>query len=174
MEGKTCLANRDTMRKRGTQPTAESPKNPATRRAGEGGFTLSELLIVLVLVSIAASMAMLGLQSAMVSARLDSSVEGIAFNLHLARMKAIAKNTRVRVVFDTQANNYSIERDVAGAWQPEGPAKRFPQGVDLVEAGSPEFDSTGRTAVGVSIVLRNSDGSSKSVLVSRAGRVKVM
>jgi len=72
-------------------------------RRGLAGFTLNELLIVLALILLIASMTMPLLGQALARYRLGMAVREVERELQTARVKAVAANRTVQVLFDCPA-----------------------------------------------------------------------
>jgi len=74
--------------------------------ASETGFTLIEIMLVLLLISILSAIAMPSLQELTLSTRLKSSARSIRDMLHFARDMAVTEGTPYLVVFDLDRNRY--------------------------------------------------------------------
>lgn len=83
------------------------------RRQGRGGFTLIELMIVMVILAIAAAIAVPMVSSAG-SIQLRSAVNMVAADLEYAKSLAIGTGQRHSVVFDAANETYRIT-DASGA-----------------------------------------------------------
>ncbi|MFQ5739292.1 MAG: GspH/FimT family pseudopilin [Acidobacteriota bacterium] len=136
------------------------------------GMSAFELLIVLSVVGIVAAVAFPDYSTPASEYQLDSTVREMTFDLHLARMKAISRNKRFRVSFNPDRDTYTLQEEGLSGWQTAEPTKSLPVGIDLVRAGTPVFESSGRTDGRITITLRNPEGRSRIVTVSIAGRVK--
>lgn len=76
-------------------------------RANRDGFTLVELMIVVLLLSILATVSLISTDSSG-SLALDATARMLAADLHLARNHAIKFNTEYTVEFDLNAQTYEI------------------------------------------------------------------
>ncbi len=78
------------------------------RRSGVGGFTLAEMILVVVILAIAAMMALPFAVSGS-SMQLRSGANVIAADLEYAKSMAISRGTKYSVVFDPANESYQIE-----------------------------------------------------------------
>ncbi|NBB91644.1 MAG: prepilin-type N-terminal cleavage/methylation domain-containing protein [Gammaproteobacteria bacterium] len=134
------------------------------RACGQRGFTLTELVIVLVLV---------GILAAFVVPRID--IEGFerqAFAseltnaLRYAQKSAIASGCHVRATVDAADDSYALVYTGAGGSTCGGGSAALPHptrggpftgGGEIDGGGSVVFDAMGRTAAGLSITLSSGD-----------------
>ncbi len=79
------------------------------KRQKARGFTLLELLIVLLLISIVIAISSLSLVSVMKSSRLEAAARSISATLRYARALAALKGRRQSVVIDLDTRSYGIE-----------------------------------------------------------------
>jgi len=103
------------------------------RSATGGGFSLLEVLIVVVILAIA-SMIAVPMFSSAATLQLDSAVNMIASDLEYAKSLAISRSQDYTVVFDVPANRYQIE-DQSGNVLPHPVKKGFSYVVDLATEG---------------------------------------
>jgi len=120
------------------------------RAARQNGFTLIEVMVVLVIVGIASAAVVLMLPNP--GGRVHDAGEKLAARALAVRDDAILAGRSTRMVIDT--TGYSAERRIAGRWQAYGGkgfgAVVFPTGV-MVTTGASErvvitFDATGGVA----------------------------
>lgn len=157
-------------------PTSASPSDARVGDAcvGEQGFTLVELMVVLVLIGLAASVVMLSARGP--DAAVGDEAARLALRLAGARDRAIvdARSTRVEFL----ADGYRFAQRRSGAWQPAADrglrATSLPADLTLA-AGRPSiaFDPSGLPDGGTDIVLAT-DGARATVRIDPAGGVDVV
>ncbi|HWP58736.1 MAG TPA: GspH/FimT family pseudopilin [Candidatus Acidoferrales bacterium] len=133
-------------------------------KAAQRGFTVLELLMVLVVASVLMGIAVPSFQSWLPTLRLSNAARQVATDLQLARMRAISSNTDTTVAFSTGTGTYSFG----------GESRSLPQlfpGITISSASNPTFTARG-TANAVTITLTNGS-SQKLVCVKAVGRVNV-
>lgn len=86
------------------------------RRLREQGFTLFELLIVIVLVGVATSILAVGVGQGMHAANERSALANMVSALRSARVQAIASGQPVRARFDLQRRQVQAPRRLPQAW----------------------------------------------------------
>src|SRR5206468_4814792 len=87
----------------------------------ESGFSLSELLIVIVAGLVIMAMATPALNRVLDSYRVVLAAQGVASQLQYARMKAVASNESFRVEFPSSSNQYQVLSGAAGGQLIGGP-----------------------------------------------------
>lgn len=147
----------------------------ATRQQG---FTLIELMIVVTVIGVISVYGVSNFARWRANARVNSAAHEIAADLQLARMRAIALNTTMQVVFDVERETYQLKRSTGlGTFEVDGPLKNLQTlypGVNVTGvSATPEFRARG-TAIGfATITVGNSYGRTKNITISIAGRVAV-
>lgn len=148
------------------------------RTRNRKGFTLLELMIVIMLIGIIAAIALPGFQGWMVKNRLNGAARQVMTELMETRSKAVSRNNRFRVFFindhqytilDDQNNNNvadtgesTLTRDIQTDYYD----------VHFTATANPIFYPRG-TAFGTTVTLTNVTGGEKRVTVSTAGRIKI-
>jgi type IV fimbrial biogenesis protein FimT len=147
----------------------------------EKGFTITELMIVIAIMGVLTAVATPNMSRWLTSIRMASATREIASTLQLARVKAITKNTNVRINFDTTANTYQMQqRDSVNltTWNNVENAKKLPTGIQFVSVtGNPITFQSGRGSTLPSnngtITIQNAQGKTNEVVVAQTGRVIV-
>jgi type IV fimbrial biogenesis protein FimT len=133
----------------------------------DGGFSLLEIIVALLLMGILAAIALPSWNKLEPSYRLNSSARQLQSELHHIKMRAAAENVSFQLAYDQGAAEYKIEN-------PPNPAvgKPLPQGITISKAGTITFSPRG-TAAGNRVRLQTGDGLCKQVVVSPTGRVRI-
>jgi prepilin-type N-terminal cleavage/methylation domain-containing protein len=147
-------------------------------------FTLLELAIVLVLISILAAVALprFGTSTAYATGR--SAAERIAADIAWQRSEAVRRQEELKVRFDVTLNQIDWSR-AADVWDPDHPSAKYivtlddeVPGVSLVSAdfgGRDElaFDQWGTPASGGSVVIAQGDTQWTIVVEPGTGRATI-
>lgn len=112
---------------------SDTPTRPLRRR--RAGFTLIELIMVLVVMAILVGMAMPALEGTVAGqGGRDTSVQLLALTLH-ARSQAIAEGASYRLMLDIPNRTYYLAKLDLGQWVPLGEEvgrpHTVPEGVEL-------------------------------------------
>lgn len=78
------------------------------------GFTLLELMLVVVIISIGASVAFFSIRGSMPDTRLSAAARDLKSDLSLARLRAVKENRNVLVAFNDPDGSYTIYIDEDG------------------------------------------------------------
>ena len=89
--------------------------NETRRLLGDGGFSLVELVAVMVVVGIIAGTAAVSLSSTMGN-RAIMAAKQLQRDLTFARQRAVATGTKSWVEFDTGAHSWTVKAEVAPGW----------------------------------------------------------
>jgi prepilin-type N-terminal cleavage/methylation domain-containing protein len=118
-----------------------SPASKDTRRStshANSAFTLLEVIIVVVILAIAA-MTAIPMMSSAAGVQIRSAGNMIAADLEYAKSMAISRGQNYSVVFDTNAESYTI-KDQSGTVIPHPVKKGFDYVVDLGNEGLDRVD----------------------------------
>jgi general secretion pathway protein H len=141
------------------------------------GMTLIELIIVMVIIAIGATLTAPNIGGWLTNYRLRSATRDVVSIMRVAQMKAVSNNTSYRVAFDTVNESYIIQyQDTGGAWVTEGGPQTLPTGVkfNTTFAGNITTFSPNSRAMDGSITLNNNKGSIKTVrLLGLTGRIRI-
>lgn len=150
-------------------------------RSKQRGFSLLELLVVLVIAGILLAWGYPRLATLANSYRLDGAAWRLVTELQKVRLRAVAEGTPLRVVFDTAARTYRIQKQTpSGSWVDDGPARSLDDlgrlSVALSPAGrSPTFTPRGVVESGTEVVVQLAapTGGQRLVFVQVQGRIYV-
>jgi general secretion pathway protein H len=154
-----------------TQTTAGTEMN-------KKGITLLELVIVMVIIAIGATLMVPNLGPWIQHYRLRGATRDIISTMRVAQMRAVSQNTQFRV--DFTAGTFTLKRNSAsspGGWATEGVANTLPTGITIKDnsfSGANVVFNTDSTASSGTITLKNTRDSEKKITVSSTtGRVTV-
>ena len=144
----------------------------------ESGFTLIEMMVVVIVLAIMAAIAIPSFMSLLPGMRLNGAARQVMGDLMGARMKAVKLNQRTKVFFDNSyqyrvcddADNNDTVADGEGDVETRNIQTEYDD-VTLSSTADPVFQARG-TATGTTVTVTNSSGS-KAVKVAITGRVKI-
>jgi len=142
----------------------------SSRRPCQRGFSLLEILVVVALVVIAATMALPTGTRNLEVARLSTAAQEMSYRISETRMRAISQNTRTRLILMTQQKQYQVQTLEGAAWSTDGAPVGLPASASVVQGGTVEFLPSGLAVAGVTFEIASGEFT-KRVLVSRAGGV---
>jgi prepilin-type N-terminal cleavage/methylation domain-containing protein len=142
------------------------------------GFTLVEILIVIALIGILTAIAAPNISAWVETFKFKNTKREIGITMQLARMKAIARGVEYRVVFDLDAETFSLERgnqaDGSDTWIPEGVVSDVSSWADIAFVNSyatgkrnKQFNPNGTSSTG-SIRLNNAKGEKYKITLTPA------
>jgi prepilin-type N-terminal cleavage/methylation domain-containing protein len=154
----------------------------------ESGFTLIELMVVIAIVAILASLAIPNFISWLPKRHLQSAASDIQSTIQLARLEAIKANATVVLTFNPGGDDYTVFIDNgAGANAGNGVqdadertlrANEMPPGIDMTAAdfsgvAAFQFDGRGLANAGGKVTVKNKLNQIKEINVNLAGSSKV-
>ena len=134
------------------------------------GFSLIELMTVLVIFAIMAAITLPAARSSLVTRRLDNAAKSIESKFKLVRARSIAENVPYVVLFDMSTDRWGYYRDANSSGTYDAGDTWFgvidlPETIDLYHAsaepvagGSFTFNPDGSTASGGTLVVANDKG----------------
>ena len=134
-------------------------------------MTLTESCVVVAVIGTTMAIAAPSLIKARESYILRSSAHEVASQLHNTRIKAVTMNRdcRLRV---TSATTYVIECEETSAWT-RVESVSLPDGITITANARPEFHKRGNVSPTATIILADSRGRSRRVVVNVNGRVRI-
>ncbi len=136
----------------------------------QAGFTLTELMIAIVIVGIMATIAVPNILGEIPKFRLNGAMRQIAGDLMAARMMAIKQNKNIKVTFINEYE-YEICEDPCPDPKPKPKNINSFHGVTMGTGNHPTFSPRG-TSTNETINVSNSSGA-KTITVAITGRVKI-
>ena len=144
------------------------------------GVTLTELVVVLVIVAIMAGLLVPNIGAWLPNYRLKSATRDIVSIMRTAQAKAVSCNTQFRVNLndgDVGINSYALQYYAAGTWMSEGSVQRLPTGITIIANTFPgkyaNFNPNSTSSAG-SVTLQNTKGATNKIsLTSSTGRVNI-
>jgi prepilin-type N-terminal cleavage/methylation domain-containing protein len=142
------------------------------------GVTLLELIIVMVIIAIGATLLVPAIGAWIPTYRLRGATRDVVSTLRTAQMRAISINTDYRVRFP-DATSYILEYRTTSAtnpWVAEGSQQNLPTGITFTSfpPGSRFLFNPNSTASTGSLTLTNTKGSSRTIsLTTSTGRIRV-
>lgn len=141
------------------------------------GVTLLELIIVMVIIGIGATLLAPGIGAWLPIYRLKGATRDVVSTMRTAQMKAVSTNMEHRVSFNNPvAGSYVLQRN-SGGWVNEGVPQTLPTGIVISAVTFPgdnaEFNPNSTSSSG-SLTLQNTKGSTKRITLTPAtGRIRV-
>ncbi len=139
------------------------------------GVTLVELIIVMIIIAIGATLAAPNVGGWLPSYRLRNATRDVASTLRLAQIKAVSGNTTYQVVFDTANNSYIMQYlNTGGNYVPDGATQVLPTGVKFnTTFGNVASFSPNSTVANIGdINFNNNKGAIKKIRL-QSGRIKI-
>ncbi|HSU13193.1 GspH/FimT family pseudopilin [Longimicrobium sp.] len=142
--------------------------------AGREGFSLAEILIVLVIMSLLTAMALPRIQGMVQVSSIEGGLNGVATDLAVARMRAIRTARRVTTTISADGKSYTIVVDPAGTpttLKTVAFSTNYP-GLELTPHSAViSFDSRGMTSGTTSTLTASRGGHSATLTISGVGRI---
>lgn len=138
------------------------------------GVTLIELIIVIVIIAIGATLLTPGISSWIHHYRLRSATREIASVMRIAQMKAISNNLTYQVVFDPPNRSYILQYDTGGGIVDDGSAQFINNTLQMNTTlpGNIAMFRSDSTVTGGNVILTNSKGSQKTIRLA-GGRIRI-
>jgi type IV fimbrial biogenesis protein FimT len=127
------------------------------------GFSLLEMMIVVAMIAILSAVAVIAIKSNMPQYYLSGAARQVLTDLMLTRMKAVSENKEITVTYSSKT--YTIDGVTTDISQFKD--------VLLASTGSIKYTAMGTTYGGVTITLSSPGLTSKQIIVSTAGGVRI-
>ena len=136
------------------------------------GVTLIEVIVVLVIIAIAATLAIPNIAAWLPRYRLRTATRDVVSTMRTAQMKAVSTNLEHGVQFYPEEGGYTVYHGTT-----EGPKQLLPSGIrfhEITLAGNHAVFNPNSTSSSGSVTLRNKrDAEKKIVLFAATGRIRV-
>jgi len=151
------------------------------KQMGQNGFTLIELVVVLVIIAIGAGLFVPNIGAWLTNYHLRCATRDIVSTMRTAQMKAISNNIQYRVNFNASevgaVNSFVLQRSIGGVWGNDGAVQTLPPGItvdiDQLAGGRALFNPNATASTG-SATLKNAEGAQKKISITPAtGRVRI-
>lgn len=144
----------------------------------ERAFTVVELSVALAVLALLAGTAVLEGRRALAGWRLNAAARQVVMDLKLARALAMEESVTHRVRFPAPGATYRHERRrPSGGYEAIAPPTGLPSDVTVIDCSGPgsgiSFRPRGNAGAFGTVVLRNSEGAERAVVVDIVGRVRV-
>jgi len=141
------------------------------------GFSLIELMIVIALISIVATIAVPTWQKSTANTNLKTAAREMMADLSNAKQQAVGENLDVyQLAFNVTGNNYALSRTDTGVTLWTKPLTSFGSGIVIdsvtFTGAVVNFQKRGTVSLG-SVVLRNGPGSTATITATITGRTYV-
>jgi type IV fimbrial biogenesis protein FimT len=148
-------------------------KNPGN---DQKGFTIPEMLIVLILIAIVAGIGYGAFSRMSINANLRTAARDIASDFQLARQRAMAEGTPLTITFNDDDHTYTVPQ--AGGGTLTKTLASYGGGVNFTNvnlSGSKNivFQPRGTTLQWGNVGLQNLRGSTATITVNSTGRANV-
>ena len=141
------------------------------------GVTLLELIVVLVIIAIAATLAIPNIAAWLPNYRLRTATRDIVSTMRTAQMKAVSNNLEYRLQFNAEGSYILQQRTTAGIWINDGVLQRIPSGIRFHQinlADNRAVFNPNSTSSSGNVALRNKrDTEKRIVLFAATGRIRV-
>ena len=153
---------------------------PFRSKTGAGGFSLIEMMVVLLILALVAALAIPNLIDWRSGMNLRAAVDELRNDLESARARAVKENAQVTVAFIPAAGQYRMTYQDPDANTILLKSQTLPAGVRIASenphytltSNSTSFSSRGTAASGT-IVLANQKGKTSSISISFIGKIEV-
>lgn len=142
---------------------------------GRGGFSLPEMLIVLVIMGIATAMIVPRLQGVAKVSSVQGALNRLASDITFARIRAIRNGARAQLVIASDGKSYTTTVNAGGTGsetRTTSLAKDFPATVLSPTGATVTFDSRGMLVTGSTpTITATNQGRSATITISGVGVV---
>ena len=147
------------------------------RKMNQKGITLVELIVVMVIIAIGATLLVPNIGAWIPIYRLKGATRDVVSTMRVAQIKAVSSNIWYRVFFDPGQSKFFLEnsQDLGTTWTKEGDDQVLPTGVQFNTsfAGNAAIFYPDSTATAGTVTITNTKGSQNTIqLWGTTGRIK--
>lgn len=151
---------------------------PLSLRRGRRGFTLTELLAVIAVISIMTAAAVPVAQATINNFRLRSAVSSVSGAIQSTRYQAISNGYQYKLAFDKVSRTYQLSSDTTGSGTFTNSGTALPYTSSTVDLGANatlQFSPSGKVSfvAGASPLALTMSGKSATINVSPYGNLTV-
>jgi prepilin-type N-terminal cleavage/methylation domain-containing protein len=144
-------------------------------RSNQGGFTLPEMLMVLILLMIVLGISYGSFRRMMVNSDLRTAARDIASEFQIARQRAMTENTTLTITFDSGNHTYTVPQPGGGTLTKA--LADYARGIKIDSITIPGQEvrilPRGTTQQQGDIVLKNIRDSKATITINSTGRANV-
>ena len=141
------------------------------------GLSLLELVVALGIVSVLAGVGVLSHQALRPGLNLTAATRQVVMGLLATRMRAVARNTDLRIVFPSGSTTYRLQARNGNTYDDEGAPVALAAGISILDctarAFAISFRPRGNAGTFGTVTLQNTRGDVRHVVVDIAGQVRV-
>jgi len=141
------------------------------------GLSILELVVAVGLASVLAGVGVLSHQALRPGLNLTAATRQVVMGLLATRMRAIARNTDLRIVFSNGGTSYRPQARNGNTYNDEGAPVALAAGISILDctagASAISFRPRGNAGTFGTVTLQNSRGDVRRVVVDIAGQVRV-
>ena len=141
------------------------------------GLSILELVVALGLASVLAGVGVLSHHALRPGLNLMTATRQVVMGLLAARMRAVARNTDLRLVFPSGSTAYRLQARNGSTYDDEGAPVALAAGIVIVDctarASAISFRPRGNAGTFGTVTLQNARGDVRRVVVDIAGQVRV-
>jgi Tfp pilus assembly protein FimT len=148
----------------------------AARRRRSRGTSILEVLTATGIMMTLLAIGLPNLRRLQAPYILSGATHQVEASMQMARQRAIARNARYRIVFDTTAKSYTLQRETtADSWVSDGGAIKLPKGASIgsVSPGNPVFSTTGILPATVSVPITVASSGTRTVTMNVLGKTTI-
>jgi len=149
---------------------------PARCRRASRGSTLLEVLTATGIMVTLLAIGLPNLSRLRAPYILSGATRQVEADLQAARQRAVARNARYRVNFDTAAKSYTLERETtSNNFVTDGATVKLPSGASLgsISPGNAVFDTRGILTSDVSVPVTVAGSGTRTVTMNVLGRTTI-